>query len=238
MSWALVSGMAAGLAVLLGWRVPAARLQRDGPWAGISAARRGRLRIAALTAGLGFAVGLTFGWWAPLWAAVTGLGGYAVAGRLQSAEQAARKRALAASVPGICDLLAVCLDAGLPLRNAVAELARVLPGPAGVVLSQLSAAVGLGTDEATAWRDLAGAEPSFIELGQELARSLDFGLTATAALRVIGERARRAEVSKAQQRARQVGVSSVLPLVLCLLPAFLLIGVVPIIGGAIQQFLP
>jgi len=235
--WAVASALATGLAVLVAWSRPSIRLQRDGPLAGLDPARARRLRVAVPTAVLGLVVGLAAGWWSLLVAVLAGLGGYVAAGRLHSAEEAARGRALAASVPGVCDLLAVCLDAGLPLRNATAELGRLLPDPAGGLLAQLSATVGLGTDEATAWRELAAAEPSFAELGRELARSLDFGLTATAALRVIGERARRAQVSRVQQRARRVGVSSVLPLVLCLLPSFVLIGVVPIIGGVVQRFL-
>jgi len=34
-------------------------------------------------------------------------------------------------------------------------------------------------------------------------------------------------------RARRVGVRSVLPLMTCFLPSFLLLGVVPIIGGVV-----
>ncbi len=237
MGWAVVASLASGLAILLAWTQPAARLQRAGPLAAIAPAQARRLRLAGLAAGLGFAVGLLFGWWALLWAAVAGTGGYVAAGRLQSSAQETRRRALVAAVPGVCDLLAVCLDAGLPLRNAAAELGELLPGPAGEVLGRLAASVALGTDEAAAWRELAATESSFAELGQELARSLDFGLASTATVRVIGERARRAAHSGVQQRARQVGVRSVLPLVLCLLPSFLLIGVVPIIGGVVQRFL-
>ena len=39
-------------------------------------------------------------------------------------------------------------------------------------------------------------------------------------------------LAAAQARARRAGVSSVMPLMVCFLPAFLLIGVVPIIAGA------
>jgi len=230
-----VASVASGVALVLAWPQPAVRLKRAGPSSRIDPIRLRRLWLAALAGGAGGLVGLTLGWWALPFGLGAGVAGYVAAGRLQSAEQAARSRKLAAAVPGLCDLLAVCLDAGLPLRNATAELGRLLPEPAGGVLSRLAASVALGTDEASAWREVAAAEPMLSELGQELARSLDYGLTASAALRVIGERARRAELSRVQQRARQVGVSSVLPLVLCLLPSFLLIGVVPIIGGVVLR---
>ncbi|PFG17757.1 type II secretion system (T2SS) protein F [Propionicimonas paludicola] len=236
MGWPLVTALAVGLAILLAWRQPALRLREADPSTGIEPARLARLRLAGLSAALGFAAGLVVDWWAVPLGLAAGAAGYLASGRLKSAAEAARSRALASAVPGLCDLIAVCLDAGLPLRNAVAELGRVLPGPAGEVMNRLGAAVALGTDEAAAWRELAAAEPELAELGRELARSLDYGLTATATLRVIGERARRVELSRVQQRARRVGVSSVLPLVLCLLPSFLLIGVVPVVGGVVQRF--
>lgn len=235
MGWALMASVAAGAAILLAWSQPAGRLHAADRLARVDPVRLRRWGLAALSAALGGAVGLAAGWWALPLGVGAGLAGYVAAGRLHSADHLARSRALAAAVPGLCDLLAVCLDAGLPLRNATAELGRLLPGPAGEVLVRLAAAVGLGADEASAWRELAAAEPSLAELGQELARSLEFGLTATASVRIIGERARRDELSRIQQRARQVGVRSVLPLVLCLLPSFLLIGVVPIIGGVVQR---
>ena len=41
----------------------------------------------------------------------------------------------------------------------------------------------------------------------------------------------------AQARARKAGVSSVVPLMVCFLPAFILIGVVPIVGGVASRVL-
>jgi Flp pilus assembly protein TadC len=236
MGWVLVASLAAGLAVLVAWAQPAQRLRRADPPARVDPARLRRRRMAALSAAAGVAVGLALGWWALPLGIGAGVGGYLAAGRVRSAAQDARGRALAAAVPALCDLLAVCLEAGLPLRNASAELSRVLPDPAGELLGRLAATVRLGADEAVAWRELAQAEPALADLGRELARSVEFGLTTSTALRAIGDRARHAEGARVQQRARQVGVSSVLPLVLCLLPSFLLIGVVPIVGGVVQRF--
>ena len=41
--------------------------------------------------------------------------------------------------------------------------------------------------------------------------------------------------AQVEDRARTVGVRAALPLGLCLLPAFLLIGIVPVIGAALQS---
>ncbi|HBY23958.1 MAG TPA: type II secretion protein F, partial [Propionibacteriaceae bacterium] len=40
----------------------------------------------------------------------------------------------------------------------------------------------------------------------------------------------------ATERVRRVSVSTVLPLMVCYLPAFLLLGVVPIIGGVVANW--
>lgn len=50
------------------------------------------------------------------------------------------------------------------------------------------------------------------------------------------EDARQESRDQALKQARTVGVRSVIPLMACFLPAFVLIGVVPIIAGLIQGF--
>ena len=54
-------------------------------------------------------------------------------------------------------------------------------------------------------------------------------------LRAHAAEARAAVEADARARARKVAVSGVVPLVTCFLPAFLLVGVVPIFGGLIDR---
>jgi hypothetical protein len=46
-----------------------------------------------------------------------------------------------------------------------------------------------------------------------------------------------AELAAAEERARSVGVRAALPLGLCLLPAFVLLAVVPIAAGLLEPLL-
>jgi pilus assembly protein TadC len=171
------------------------------------------------------------GWWALPAAGLLGVVSQVALGRLEGSAAVRHGELVAGQLPQACDLLAVCLEAGLPLRLAVAEVARVVPDPLGAALTEVEALVSLGADETAAWTELATTEPSLAELGREVARTVGSGAALAGTLRVLGAEARRKAVATAQVRARRVGVRSVLPLMTCFLPSFLLLGVVPIIGG-------
>ncbi len=236
--WPLVAGVAVGLAILSWWSAPAARLglratrtrQRDA-----EGRRRLRQSVATATGALPLAIGL--GWLAVPAAVALGVTSWWVLGRLEAGGVLRRRERLVGDLPQACDLLAVCLESGLPLRAAVTELARVLDGPLGTALAEVSATVRLGADEAKAWAELGVTEPALAALGREVARTVGSGVQLAATLRSLGAEARRAAHSAALVQARRVGVRSVLPLMLCFLPSFLLLGVVPIIGGVVGQLL-
>ena len=151
--------------------------------------------------------------------------------RLRPGELRRGDLAVRAALPSACTLLAVCLEAGLPLRNAVAAVAQGVGGPLGEALHRLHAAVLLGTPEPDAWRELGERHPAFEAVARELGHASDQGVALAPLLRQHAREAQRTVHALAQARARRAGVSSVLPLMACFLPAFILIGVVPIVGG-------
>ncbi len=242
MGWAVVAALASGLAGLV-WRVgPAARLRPPGTGWSRSvgtrlAASRQRVLGALAAAGSALVLVAGLGWWGVPAAAVVGAASYVVLGHLFSGAATRRRELLVTGLPQACDLLAVCLESGLPLRGAVEVIADALDGPLGGLLEEVAAKVRLGTDEADAWAELAGAEPALAVLGREVARTLGSGMALSGTLRALGTDARRDAAASAEVRARKVGVRSVLPLMVCFLPAFLLLGVVPIIGGVVGRLL-
>lgn len=242
MTWAIVSALCAGLG-MLAWRSsPTARLRdRAGPPATLTAGdprvRRRRILGAGVSAGSALILCGGLGWWALPVAAVLGVGSYLVLGRLVPGSAVRRRERIVADLPQVCDLLAVCLESGLPLRTAAEVIAGAVDGPVGEVLAEVSARVRLGQDERQAWTELAGAEPSLAALGREVARTVGSGIALAQTLRMLGVEARRDALAAAEVRAKKVGVRSVLPLMLCFLPSFLLLGVVPIIGGVVGHLL-
>lgn len=154
-------------------------------------------------------------------------------------DRAARERAatLRASVPQVCDLLAVCLDAGRPPRSALRVVVGVLDDPVAGELAGVLRRIDLGVDEAEAWLGLR-AVPGYASVARDLARSVQRGLGLAALLRQHAVDARKDAAAEALVRARGAGVRSVVPLMLCFLPAFLLLGVVPIFGAMAAALVP
>lgn len=240
MPWSVVAAVAAGLAILAwrgdpGGRLAAARDQPPGLSAG---PQRSRVLGALASGASALLLTASLGWWGVAAGVGVGVGSYLILGRLRTGEATRRDALLVAQLPQVCDLLAVCLESGLPLRRATAVIAGAVGDPLAGVLAELAAKVRLGAEEAQAWDELGRAEPALAALGREVGRALGSGVALAHTLRALGVDARRAAASAAEVRARRVGVRSVLPLMLCFLPAFLLLGVVPIIGGVVQHLFP
>lgn len=168
---------------------------------------------------------------APLGSGLIGVAVFIGLGRWSPAEVRRRDLVVQAELPGVCTLLAVCLEAGLPLRNAVTAVAEGSHGQMSSLLRRLDASVRLGVPEADAWLELGEAQPAFSALARELGHAADSGIALAPVLRHHAHEAQRAAHGAAEARARKAGVSSVVPLMVCVLPAFILIGVVPIVGG-------
>jgi len=232
--------VALGLRPAQGSRIAARPVgRRAPPWlVGRTDALPLRLRVP-----VGVGAGLALVIWAGISALAVGAGVLAggvvtiVLGLLPTAAAAQRQAAMVAALPQACDLLAVCVEAGLPLRSALRAVVGVLDGPLAECLGRVVARVDLGIGEQEAW-DEARNEPGLESLGREIRRCLASGAPVASTLRALALEARRDALSAEEVRAKRVGVRSVMPLMLCFLPSFILLGVVPIIGGVIGRLLP
>lgn len=140
------------------------------------------------------------------------------------------EQALRDLVPQVCELMAVCLEAGRPPRVAVRLVASVVAEPASTVLGEVVHRIDLGVDEAKTWSELKDV-PGYGDIGRDLARSVRSGVGMADLLRQHAREARDRSAAAAVARARTAGVRSVVPLMLCFLPAFLLLGIVPLFGA-------
>ncbi len=134
-----------------------------------------------------------------------------------------------------CDLLGVGLASGLPLRAALRMVVTELDTAATGALRRTLSEVDLGVDEEAAWRTLAD-EPGWGPVARDVARSVRSGMGLSGLLVEHARRARAEAHAQALVRARQAGVRGVMPLVLCYLPAFMLLGVVPLLGTFAGEF--
>lgn len=151
---------------------------------------------------------------------------------LQTGAEAESAAALRRQAPLVADLLASCLAAGATLGTALAVVGAAVEAPAGPILSSAAMADRLGADSAEVVSLLqVRGDDDFNAIGAAVTRSRETGAPLAEVLSTTAARTRQRWLSDAQVRARSVAVRSVLPLAVCYLPAFLLLGVVPIVAG-------
>ena len=156
--------------------------------------------------------------------------------RMETPAARRRRERLEADLPHAVDLLAACLAAGRAPGQAVAEVAAALDGPLHDELALVAARLRLGTDPAAVWRALA-AHAQLGRLGRSLARVAETGASVAVASARLAEDLRHDGRARVEARARAVGVKAALPLGVCLLPAFVLVGVVPLVVGSLSALL-
>jgi Flp pilus assembly protein TadB len=186
---------------------------------------RGPLSVCVLLGGmvlLGPVVGAVVGAGAALWA-------WRVLGNAESPAERVRRARLESDLPLVVELLACCLSAGAPVVRAAETVAAALPGPVATELDRAVARLRLGADPVEVWS--TGLDPALVPLGRTLARAHSTGGSVAAAVARLAEDLRGRDRSARERRARTVEVRAAAPLGICLLPAFLLLGVVPLTAG-------
>lgn len=163
--------------------------------------------------------------------------GVLVLGRLEPARSRRRRERLAVELPQALELLSACLAAGMPLRQATAAVGHSFDGPVGEDLGQVVSLVNLGLGDVEAWSTLRSS-PQWRATVVDLARSVDAGTRLVEVLLHHARDARNLRRTAIEVRAKGVGVRSVLPLMVCFLPAFLLVGVVPTVASSLIHALP
>lgn len=242
-------GVAVGIVLALGWLarwlVEARQRRRMRRRLAELSAREATARVPRLASG-----GAARKWLPPVgvacagWALVGGLVGAAVglAGavgmwqwrlRQEAAGTDARAPDLAEAarqLPLAADLLAACIAAGAGPVIAAQAVGEALGGPVGDALARGAAEVRLGGEPGAAWRGLA-CLPGAGGLARLLERADVSGLPAATPVARLASEARADWGRAAAARARRAGVMVSAPVGLCFLPAFIAVGVLPVVIG-------
>ena len=196
--------------------------------------KRGR-RIVAGFAGLAVCLVLG-GWFGPIVGLGVAVGVDRALVRMEPRAVRERRTKLTADLPFAADLLAACLRAGRPPGACVDAVARACGGPLGVELALVAAALRLGAEPKVAWAAFLD-EPVLAPFGRAMVRSWDSGAPLSDTLDSLANERRQDLRAAATERARSVGVKAAAPLGLCFLPAFLLVGIVPVVIAAVSRVL-
>jgi pilus assembly protein TadC len=212
----------------LALRGPAERHQR-GPLPAVAEPHTARSRRWLLAGAAGVAVGVLVGGGSgAVLAIAVAVGGERLL-RIRSADDGqAVRSALVRELPAVCDLLGVCLSAGVPVGGALAAVGEATPAPLGSELRGVAALYRMGADPRRAW---AGVPSELAGLGRVLVRAGESGSTAAPALRALAADSRASARAATEAAVRRAGVWVLAPLGLCFLPAFVCLGVVPLILG-------
>ncbi|MFC5994538.1 type II secretion system F family protein [Pseudonocardia hispaniensis] len=128
------------------------------------------------------------------------------------------------------ELLAVCLEVGLPVPVAVEAAAARLTGRSGTRLRRVAGMLQLGADPADAWRT-ADAVAALAVFARAARRSAVTGAALAQVARTEAARLRAELIDTARARSQRAAVLMTGPLGLCFLPAFLVLGIAPVVIG-------
>jgi Flp pilus assembly protein TadB len=194
------------------------------------------LGATVVTAALGTLLGARLGALAPVAAPLLGWGGYLLPRILLDQRDRARREAMVVELEEIVDLLAVCSHAGLNLPLALARVAERVPGVMGEELRRTVLEIQLGRPRARALAEMAernGLEE--LRLLVTILASADRRGTAMAAsLDSLSHEFWQRRRARVEEQTRQAPVKLLFPLVLLILPAFVLITVAPLLIGAFR----
>lgn len=164
-------------------------------------------------------------------------GGIIVVTRMMRLRRAQRTlRRITTNYPEALDLLVLSIRAGYLPAQAIVEIVPHLP----LSMRSSFAAVGDSIMDGTRFADAIGALSATLgPIAQPLVDSLSsadrYGLPLAPVLERLAFEARQQRRRDADAAARELPVRLAVPLVLCTLPSFVLLGVAPLLLGAISS---
>jgi len=190
----------------------------------------GLVAVLVSTAARGVAVGV-----------VLAVAAWPVAGWVARQRAADRRLALRSeAAPAVLDLLGAALLAGLNPHKAILRIADRAPEVLREDLSLAAAVLRLGGTPAAALR--AAADRSGLDELRAAASALEaaerWGAPPAEALAARAEALRTRSRLLAEAEAGRAAVRLAFPLVLCFLPAFVLLTVVPTVAGSLRALTP
>jgi pilus assembly protein TadC len=146
------------------------------------------------------------------------------------------------AVASSLDVLAVCLTAGMAVPAAAVATAASAPSRLAGILSRAADLLTLGADPAVAWSPPPGMLASSIDphtdaLLRLARRSASSGAALAEGVAELAAQSRRDAEHAADATAERAAVLIAGPLGLCFLPAFVCLGIAPVVAGLAGEVL-
>ena len=176
-------------------------------------------------------------WAGLLLAAALLIGGAPMRARVRVADRRAghtpvAERSDALAVASSYDVFAACLTSGMSVSSAATAAASSAPAALATVLTRAADMLALGADADAAWSNPTAPLDNHSEALLRLARrSAASGAALAQGVADLADQTRNDAASAADARAQRASVLIAGPLGLCYLPAFVCLGIVPIVAG-------
>jgi Flp pilus assembly protein TadB len=149
---------------------------------------------------------------------------------LETSSARRRREHIERQAPLLVDLVAACLASGATLDASVRAAAAAVGAPAADLVVPALEAMRLGAETDRAWSEVASCPP-LAGFARAVVRAVDTGAPLAEVLPRLADRARARRRASAETRVRSAGVRLTAPLGVAFLPAFVLLGVVPVIAA-------
>ncbi len=164
-----------------------------------------------------------------------GLGVYLLPILVQRRDRLALEAAVAKELPEVIDLIRLSLASGGAILLALRGVAARPIGPISAALGDVCLRIERGHRTADSLDQLVGATTAEVRsLVRALVGAEHYGTELMPTLERLAGEARDARRRRAQIAARRVPIRLLLPLVLCILPAFVLLTLVPTLAGTLD----
>jgi tight adherence protein C len=149
-----------------------------------------------------------------------------------------RESEIRAALPDALDLLAACALAGMGIDRALRTVAPDVAGPLGLALRETLRALDAGMHRHAAYRVLVerAPVPEIRSLVRALERAERYGTSIAVTLVSQAREMRSRRRAAVEEAARAAPVKMLFPLVVCFLPAFILLTVAPVVLTALRSF--
>jgi pilus assembly protein TadC len=193
-----------------------------------------RLRVLwSATAGTGLALFVSGRAGLPVGAVAAALT-WVVLARAEPPSLRRAREAAERDLPGLVHLLGAALESGCATGEAVRLVCEAYPGPAADLVSSVSPRLAVGIDVEGAWRPVLD-DARLAVLGRTMVRAHRSGASVAEEVATLADELGRRSRLRTEERARAVGVKAAVPLGLCLLPSFVLLGIVPLAVSLMQS---
>ena len=139
-------------------------------------------------------------------------------------------------IAGDIELFVACVRAGLSVQQATSAVSIVADEPTATYWIQVNSLLALGVEPERAWVHMSQL-PGLQELARLVVMSEHSGAAIASGCQRLVDTLRADATSNAIAKAERAGVFISLPLAMCFLPAFIVLGLVPVVISLGAQLL-